>query len=162
MLSESWRPWFEWCGHTWLGSAVRDTVWAFPLIETFHLLALAILLGTVLIVNLRVFGLGRRYLPAAQMARQLEPWMLVSLGVLIASGIPMAFSEPDKCFESWSFPIKMLLIMLGIASQFLMHRRWVAFGDADAARGSPRLSAIHRQPRAGATVVRIASMTWTL
>lgn len=125
MLSDSWRPYFEWCGNTWLGTTVRDTVWAFPLIETFHLLALAVLLGTVLIVNLRVLGLGKRYLPAADIARQLEPWMLVSLAVLIASGIPMAFSEPMKCFESYSFPIKMGLIVVGIVSQFTIQRRWV-------------------------------------
>jgi hypothetical protein len=130
MLSESLRPYFEWCGNTWLGTAVRDTILAFPVIETFHLLALAVLLGTVLIVNLRVFGLGRRYAPAGQLARQLEPWMLVSLGVLIASGIPMAFSEPAKCFESVSFPIKMGLIVLGIASQFTIQRRWVMNGNA--------------------------------
>ena len=54
MLGESFRPYFEWCGNTWLGTTVRDTVWAFPLIETFHLLALAVLLGSVLIVNLAV------------------------------------------------------------------------------------------------------------
>jgi hypothetical protein len=130
MLSESLRPYFEWCGNTWLGSTVRDTVWAFPVIETFHLLALAVLLGSVLIVNLRVFGLGRRYLPAAQMARQLEPWMLASIGVLIATGIPMAFSEPIKCFESYSFPIKMGLIIVGIVVQFTIQRKWVMAENA--------------------------------
>jgi hypothetical protein len=140
MLSESLRPYFEWCGNTWLGSTVRDTVWAFPLIETFHLLALAVLLGSVLIVNLRVFGVGRRYLPAAQMARQLEPWMLASVGVLIASGIPMAFSEPIKCFESYSFPIKMGLIVVGIVSQFTIQRKWVMAEDAT--RRKAQLAAI--------------------
>jgi hypothetical protein len=130
MLSDWWKPYFEWCGNTWLGTTVRDTVWAFPLIETFHLLALAVLLGTVLIVNLRVLGLGKRYLPAAQMARQLEPWMLASLLSLIVTGVPMAFSEPMKCFESYSFPIKMLLILVGIAYQFTLQRRWVMAGNA--------------------------------
>src|ERR1700733_15056384 len=129
MLSDSFLPYFEWCGNTWLGTTVRDTVWAFPLIETFHLLALAVLLGSVLIVNLRVFGVGKKYVPAAQMARLLEPWMLVSIGVLIASGIPMAFSEPMKCFESIWFPIKMGLILLGIASQLTIQRKWVIAGD---------------------------------
>jgi hypothetical protein len=129
VLNESWRPYFEWCGNTWLGTTVRDTVWAFPLIETFHLLALAVLLGTVLMVNLRVFGLGKRYLSSTQMARQLEPWMLASLGVLIVSGVPMAFSEPMKCFESVSFPIKIGLIVIGIAYQFTLQRRWVMAGD---------------------------------
>ena len=126
MLSGSFQPFFDWCGRTWLGTTVRDTIWAFPLIETIHLLALAILLGSVLIVNLRVFGLGRRYYSsAAQLARQLEPWMLASIGVLIATGIPMCLSEPMKCYESYSFPIKMILIVLGIASQFTIQRRWV-------------------------------------
>jgi hypothetical protein len=140
MLGESFRPYFEWCGNTWLGTLVRDTIWAFPLIETFHLLALAVLLGSVLIVNLRVFGLGKQYLPAAQMARQLEPWMLVSIGVLIATGIPMAFSEPIKCFESISFPIKMGLILLGIASQLTIQRKWVMATDTTALKA--RLAAV--------------------
>ncbi len=140
MLSESIRPYFDWCGKTWLGTAVRDTVLAFPVIETFHLLALAILLGSVLIVNLRVFGLGKRYLPAAQMARQLEPWMLASIGVLIATGIPMAFSEPDKCFESVSFPIKMGLIVVGIVTQLTIQRKWVMAGDAP--EGKAKLAAV--------------------
>lgn len=140
MLSESLRPYFDWCGKTWLGTAVRDTVWAFPVIETFHLLALAVLLGTVLIVNLRVFGLGQRYLPAGQLARQFEPWLLWSIAVLFASGIPMAFSEPDKCFESASFPIKMGLILLGVVSQFTIQRRWVMSGNAS--EGKAKLAAV--------------------
>ena len=134
MLSESFKPFFDWCGSTWLGTAVRDTVWAFPLIETFHLLALAVLLGTVLIVNLRVFGLGRRYSSVAQMTSTLEPWMLVSLGVLIASGIPMFLSEPIKCYESYSFPIKMILLLLGIASQFTIQRKWIAKDESGKAK----------------------------
>jgi hypothetical protein len=126
MLSESFLPFFEWCGRTWLGTTVRDTVWAFPVIETFHLLALAVLLGTVLIVNLRVFGLGARYSPDRQTARELEPWMLVSLAVLILSGIPMFLSEPMKCYESYSFPIKITLLVLAILWHFTIQRKWSA------------------------------------
>jgi hypothetical protein len=133
MLSESFKPFFDWCGATWLGTTVRDTVWAFPLIETFHLLALAVLLGTVLIVNLRVFGLGRRYYASAgQIARELEPWMLTSVGVLIASGIPMFLSETDKCYESVSFPIKIMLIVIGIVYQITVQRRWIVRDDGKA------------------------------
>ena len=121
MLSESWLPFFEWCGKTWLGTAVRDNVWAFPVIETFHLLALAVLLGSVLIVNLRAFGLGER---RPEMATHLEPWIVVSIAVLILTGIPMAMSEPMKCYESISFPIKMILLVLAIAWHFTLQRRW--------------------------------------
>jgi hypothetical protein len=140
MLSDWWLPFFEWCGNTWLGTSVRDNVWAFPVIETFHLLALAVLLGSVLIVNLRVFGLGQRYGSVAQTARDLEPWMWVSLGVLIASGIPMAFSEPMKCFESISFPIKMMLIVVGTAAQVTILRKWIVDGAAGRAKLAASMS----------------------
>ena len=126
MLSDSFLPFFEWCGRTWLGTTVRDTVWAFPVIETFHLLALAILLGTVLIVNLSAFGVGTRGSSSPVTARELEPWMLTSLAVLILSGIPMAMSEPMKCYESYSFPIKMILLVVAILWHFTVQRRWTA------------------------------------
>lgn len=134
MLSDSFLPFFEWCGRTWLGTAVRETVWAFPLIETFHLLALAVLLGSVLIVNLRVFGLGKRYLTVSELARELNPWIFVSLAVLIVSGIPMAMSEPMKCFESYSFPIKMMLLILGGVAQTTVLRKWVVQNETGKAR----------------------------
>lgn len=124
MLNQSFLPFFEWCGRTWLGTSVRDNVLAFPIIETFHLLALAILLGTVLIVNLRAFGLGAQRSSYSQLAGELEPWMLTSLAVLILSGIPMAMSEPMKCYESVSFPIKMILLVLAILWHFTIQRRW--------------------------------------
>ena len=143
MLSASFQPFFDWCASTWLGTVVRDTVWAFPVIETFHLLALAVLLGTVLIVNLRVFGLGRSYYSsAAQIARELEPWMLASLGVLIASGIPMFLSEPIKCYESYSFPIKMMLLVTGIILQFTIQRRWIIRDESETATAKARLAAV--------------------
>jgi Family of unknown function (DUF6644) len=120
MLSDSFLPFFEWCGRTWLGTTVRDTVWAFPVIETFHLLALAILLGTVLIVNLSAFGVGRS---SSSVTRELEPWMLTSLSVSILSGIAMAMSEPMKCYESYSFPIKMILLLVAILWHFTVQRK---------------------------------------
>jgi hypothetical protein len=121
MLSQSFLPFFEWCGKTWLGTAVRDNVLAFPVIETFHLLALAVLLGSVLIVNLRVFGLGAGRM---SLSDDLEPWMRISLAVLIVSGIPMAMSEPMKCYESYSFPIKMILLVVAVLWHFAVRRRW--------------------------------------
>ena len=121
MLSESFHPFFEWCGRTWLGVAVRDNVWAFPVIETFHLLALAVLLGTVLIINLGIVRTGTRN---SGMARDLEPWMLTGLAVLILSGIPMFLSEPQKCYESYSFPIKMILLVLAVLWHFTAQRKW--------------------------------------
>lgn len=123
MLSQSFLPFFQWWGSTWLGQTVQSITWAFPVIETFHLLALTVLLGSVLIVNLRVFGLGKAYAPAG---RDLEPWIRASIVVLILSGIPMFASETQKCFESYSFPIKMILLVLAVVWHFTIRRKWTA------------------------------------
>jgi len=123
------RPFFEWCERTAIGMAVRDTIWAFPFIETFHLLALAAL------INLRVFGIGMRQFSVPQLARMLEPWILVSIPVLLVSGILMALSEPIKCFESYSFPIKMLFLGIAIVYHFTVQRKLRISEDAPPIRG---------------------------
>ena len=125
-MPSSTLPFFEWCEKTWLGTAVRDHVWAFPVIETFHLLALAILLGSVLLVNLRAFGVGERFSSFHELAKELEPWMTISIGVMLLTGIPMMLSEPMKCYESSSFPVKMILLLVAITVHFSITRKWAA------------------------------------
>lgn len=115
--------------------AVRDTIWAFPFIETFHLLALAALLGSVLLINLRVFGMGMRQFSVPQLARMLEPWILVSIPVMLVSGILMAMSEPIKCYESYSFPIKMLFLGIAIVYHFTVQRKLRISEEAPPIRG---------------------------
>jgi hypothetical protein len=128
-------PFFEWCGRTAIGMAVRDTIWAFPFIETFHLLALASLLGSVLLINMRVFGVGMRQFSVPRLARMLDPWILVSIPVMLASGILMAMSEPIKCYESYSFPIKMLFLGIAIVYYFTVQRKFIASEGAPSIRG---------------------------
>ena len=46
----------QWCNNSYWGHGVRDSVWLFPFVEIFHLLALGVLGGTILILNLRLIG----------------------------------------------------------------------------------------------------------
>ena len=49
---------FQWCYDTPLGETIRESTWLFPLIEAFHLLGLALTVGSLLIVDLRLLGAG--------------------------------------------------------------------------------------------------------
>ena len=51
-------PFFQWCYQTAIGEAIRESTWLFPLIEAFHLVGLGLTAGAVLIVDLRLLGLG--------------------------------------------------------------------------------------------------------
>src|SRR6266566_4459280 len=68
-------PFFKWCDDTWLGNGIRNSRIYFPIIETFHLFALTLLFGAVVILNLRLFGFILRRQPISQLALDLAPWI---------------------------------------------------------------------------------------
>jgi len=67
------KPFFEWNDKTWLGQAIAGTIWAFPVIETIHILALTMMFGAIVIIDLRLFGLGLKKQPVSVLAQNLEP-----------------------------------------------------------------------------------------
>src|SRR5215510_15735033 len=67
--------------------AMRSSPWVFPVIASIHLMGLALIGGAVLVVDLRILGLGLRRQPVAQVARDAERWLLVSLAVMLPTGI---------------------------------------------------------------------------
>ena len=92
-------PLFEWVELTTLGEAIRASIWLFPFIEAFHLVAFGALGGAVLLVDLRLIGLAFRSQPVAQVAQEMRPWLLRSLAVAVVSGSLLFVSEP-VCFQS--------------------------------------------------------------
>jgi hypothetical protein len=116
---------FEWCEATRVGAAIRESLWLFPVIEAFHLVAFAVIGGTILIVDLRLLGVGERWSPVAPLARSIQPWLLASLAVMIPSGILLFLSEAIKCYYSFPFWVKMWSLLLALAFTFTLRRRIV-------------------------------------
>ena len=133
---------FQWCYQTPVGEAVRESTWLFPVIEAFHLVGLGLTIGAVLIVDLRLLGLGLSKQPVALLAVAAEPWLLGSLTLMFASGIPLFLSEAVKCFYSFPFWVKMTSLLLVLIFTFTVRRR-VILADATSHRPSQaRLTAI--------------------
>jgi len=106
-----------------LGNIVRQSIWLFPVIECFHLLALSLLGGTVIALNLRMLGFGLRSQTNASLARMLLPWLFGALAAMYATGIPMFLSEAVKCYFSPPFWYKMGLLLVATIFTFTIHRR---------------------------------------
>ena len=77
---------FEWVQYSSLLVEMRSSPWLFPLIASMHLLGLALLGGAVLVVDLRLLGLGLSRQPVGKLARDAEPWLLTSLAVMLPTG----------------------------------------------------------------------------
>ena len=121
---------FAWCEHSAVGGAIRSSNWLFPVIEAFHLLGLAVIGGAVLVVDLRLFGIGLRRLPVAQLARDAQPWLIASLMVMVATGSLMFMSEAIKCYYHPAFWVKMTSLFLAIVFTFTVHKKVVMEDEA--------------------------------
>ncbi len=120
---------FQWFEDTGLGRAVRESVWAFAVIESIHLLALATMGGAVLLVDMRMLNLGLRQRPVAELAREAQPFVNLGLIVLIVSGVALFASEAVKCYYSNPFWVKIITLFFATIYAYTLRRR-VVFADA--------------------------------
>ena len=118
----------QWSEKTWLGTSIRNSEYAFPIIEFFHLAALAVIGGAVLVVDMRLLGLGLKKTSVAQLAKDAQPYVTGSLLVMLVTGIALYTSEATKCYGSAAFWIKMISLVLAMAYTYTIKKR-VTAGD---------------------------------
>ena len=120
---------FVWRQETALGGAIRDSLWLFPVIETFHLLALSVLGGMILVVDLRM-GLGLTRQPLPRLARDVQPWLVGALAVMLVSGFLLFTSEALKCYDNGAFWMKMIFLLFALIFSLTIRRRVTVRDDA--------------------------------
>jgi hypothetical protein len=132
LFPKSWFGFFDWIEHTRHGTVIRDSIWQFAAIEAVHLLALAVIGGAVLIVDLRLLGWTLKRQPVKQIARDAEPFLIGSLFTMLLTGyLLMASLAASKYYVNYAFQLKMLFLFLAIVFTFTV-RRWLIYKeDAD-------------------------------
>ena len=104
----------KWSEATSMGRMIRNSEYAFPMIEFVHLAALAVIGGAVLIVDMRMLGLGLKKTSVAQLAKDAQPYVTASLIVMLVTGVMLYSSEATKCYASAAFWIKMVSLLLAM------------------------------------------------
>ena len=90
-----------------LGEGIRQSVWLFPAIEAVHLLALALLGGAVLMLDLRLLGLGLAKEAPSTIERQTRPWLIGAVLAMVTTGALLFLSEALKLYGKEAFWVKM-------------------------------------------------------
>jgi hypothetical protein len=119
-------PYFQALESSYFGNMVRESTWMFAVIESVHLLALAVIGGAVLLVDFRIFGFGLTGRPVRELGSEMQKYLSVSLVVLIISGLGLFLSEAVKCYYSTPFWVKMTSLLLAIIFTYTVHRTTVA------------------------------------
>ena len=117
-------PFFEWCESTVIASTIQNSLWLFPVIEAIHLLGLCLLGGSILLVDLRLMGFGLTRQSISELNRQVRPWLLLAVIVMITTGVPLFLSEAIKCYYNRSFWVKITTLPIAIIFTFTV-RKWL-------------------------------------
>jgi len=116
-------PFFQWIEKLPFTEVLRSVDWYGAMINVFHLLALVLFFGGLLIVDLRLMGKGLTKDPLAQVARAADPWLYGGFLGLLVTGIPQLMLQPIKEYYSVIFWIKMGLLLPAFIFTFTIRNK---------------------------------------
>src|ERR1700676_3504273 len=152
-LTKSLNEICVWIDQTAMSQAIQVTNWVAPTVQTVHILAIAVVASSVLMIDLRlicVFWADRRI---KEMSSRFFPLVWWPLLILLATGVIMIIGEPARALKNPAFHLKMALLVAALIVtglfQFLQ-RRNAAFGDL---RSGSRATA--------ATVTVVSMLLWS-
>jgi putative copper export protein len=102
-----------WLSQTPLSVAIQSHEWIIPTIQSVHIVAIGIVLASVLMIDLRIFGWAGRDQSLLETVDRFGPWLSGALLFLLATGIVMVIGEPARELLAFSFWFKMCLVAIG-------------------------------------------------
>jgi hypothetical protein len=113
-LNAALTPAVKWIEATALSRYVAENEWVVPSVQTIHILAIAAVCATALILHGRVLGLIERDVPVVRLAQKLLPIIWWAMPVLLITGILMIVGEPARALKNWIFQLKLVLIVAAL------------------------------------------------
>ena len=97
---------------TQLSVFIRESAWAFPTIESTHVVALALVIGTIAIIDLRLVGWASRHRRYIEISGEVLPWTWAAFAVAALSGFLMFTSQPVAYWANLAFRLKIALLLI--------------------------------------------------
>ncbi len=112
--------WLDWLGDSALGAAMRGELWLYPLVEVVHIIGFTVLVGSVVMFDLRVLGLSKG-IEVTALARHLLIWSLAALLLIVPAGLMMFSAHPHDFASNNVFILKLGLIATAGINAALFH-----------------------------------------
>src|ERR1700722_7824675 len=113
----------QWIFRTPLSIAIRESIWVYPILDVLHCVGILLVAGTIVVVDLRLLGLGLRRLPVSSGIGQVLPWSISRLAFMFVTGSLLAWAEAVRLYHSLFFPWKLLFLAIAGLNAFLFHFR---------------------------------------
>lgn len=117
-LPEFWN----WLGGLPVSMHIGETWW-FPLLESIHVVASTFVVGTILMVDLRLLGLAARHHPISRITKEALPWTRSAFALSVVAGLGMFITQPARYADNRAFQIKLVLLVLAGINMAVFHLR---------------------------------------
>ncbi len=134
-------PFFEWCEQTALFRVISNHESLFPALETIHLFGLVLLLGTTVILCLRLLGVMMAKQPVPELARELAKYTASGLALMLTSGALMFVATAVRNYSNTSFWVKMVFLASALTFHFAYFRKVIRMEDSSTARWRGKVAA---------------------
>jgi len=122
----------QWLATTPVSREIQGVLWVIPALQAVHILAIAAILSSILMIDLRLLGVAGRSQTMHETGHRFLPWIWASLIVLAATGLTLVVGEPKRSLLNPAFQLKMLLLACAVVATLAFHmslRRNLAFWE---------------------------------
>lgn len=125
-----------------LHQTMQSVEWMVPAVQTVHILAIAVVFSSSLVLALRAVHVSGVDWSPARWGERLNGWVGAGLAILLLSGILMIVGEPGRSLLNFTFQLKMLLLVVAIAAFLILTRRLRRLDPPDRATATERMLAV--------------------
>ena len=115
------RSWFEWLGAMDSSVALRESLNAYPIMLTSHVIGMCMFAGLIMMMDLRLAGVGNLNSSITQVQQRLFPWQMVGFAISIVTGLLLLFSDPMRFYSNFYFWLKNLLLIAAGLNMWIFH-----------------------------------------
>lgn len=120
----------EWLAATDHSTALRESLYMYPLVESTHVLFLLLFVGLTVMLDLRLLGIALRQLPVSELVDRILPWVRWGFAVMVFTGVLLFFAIPVRTYQSVWFRAKMMMLTLAALNIWYFHYRVYPARDA--------------------------------
>lgn len=117
-LVQSFATWLESCG---FATAIAESAWAFPIIETVHVFALCLVVGSISMIDLRLLGVSRRHRPVRELIGSVLPWTWGAFTIAALAGLLLFSSKASQYLVNPFFRLKIVLLAFAALNMLIFH-----------------------------------------
>ena len=115
-------PFCEWLARTEWSIALHESLYVYPWVETPHVVALLLFVGSVTFVDLRLLGWVFREVPVSEVTARLMPWTIGGFVIVATTGALLFYAIPVRTYLSIFFRIKLIVLVIAGANTMIFHR----------------------------------------